>query len=104
MFKQIFVLLLLSVLIILFMPYAHQVIEWIVNAHTWVLSILKDVFSGGNVGDLTRNLLALLAVPVGVAMIPVLLYYVIKRQWFPYFMQIVWVTWLLETAALLLTA
>lgn len=90
----------LSILIILSMTYAQHILNWLLAAHKWVADILTQVFSGGQAGDLTRQLLALLALPFFVGLIPVLVYWLIKRSMLPCFMRIVWVTWLVQTAAL----
>ena len=101
MIKQILALVALSILIILSMVYAQQGLTWIVSAHDWVSNMLTSVFSGSQTGDLIRKLIALLIVPLVIGLVPVIVYWFARRSWFPYFMQIVWVVWLLETAALI---
>ncbi len=100
MLKQLIAIIAISILVILGMTYAQQGLQFIVSAHDWISDTLKDVFSGGQAGNLIRELIALLAVPVVAALIPTLIYWLIKRSWFPYFMQIVGVLWLAQTAAL----
>ena len=100
MIKQIIFILLLSVVILLTMPYAQHGVQYLVDIHTWISNALMQVFSGGTAGNLARGLLALLAVPVLVGLVPAIIYWLIKRRWFPYFMEFVWVTWLIEVTAL----
>lgn len=102
MIKQMIALVVASILIIVGMTYSQQVMQYIINAHDWIAQILTEVFSGGQAGNLARGLIALLAIPVVVGLIPALVYWAIKRNWFPYFMQLVWVTWLLQVGALLI--
>jgi hypothetical protein len=102
MLKHVIALILISIAIILGMSYAQMVLQGILDAHNWVADILTQVFSGGQAGDLTRKLLALLTIPVGIGLIPVIIYWLAKRSWFPYFMQLVWVVWLIQTAALVI--
>lgn len=97
---SILILIALSILAILFTAQAQQCVEWLISAHNWVSETLKDVFSGGNAGDLIRQLLALLTIPVGVGFIPVIIYGLVKRSWFPYFMRVIWVVWLIQTTGL----
>lgn len=92
----------LSILIILFMSYGNLILGWVLSAHQWVAEVLTQVFTGGQAGDLTRQLLALLAIPFLVGLIPVFIYWLLKRTMLPGFMQIVWVTWLIQTAALVI--
>lgn len=100
MIKQVIAIILLSIVIILCMPYVQQGLDWIVAGHDWVSHTLTNVFSGSQTGDLLRKLLALLIIPVVICLIPAVFYWFAKRSWFPYFMQIFWVTWLLEIAAI----
>ncbi len=102
MLKQIIALIALSVAIILFMPYAQHGVEWILTAQNWVSELLTQVFSGGPAGDLTRKLLALLAIPIAIGLVPVIIFWLTRHRWFPYFMHIVWVIWLIQTAALVI--
>lgn len=102
MLKQIIAILLLSVGVILAMPYAQQGLQALVNAHDWIADVLTQVFTGGEAGNLTRNLIALLAVPLLVGFIPAIIHWILKRSWFPYFMQVVGIIWLVQTSALVI--
>lgn len=102
MIKQIIALVVLSVAIILSMAYAQQAIQLLMQAHDWVTRILSDVFSGGQAGNLAKGLISLLSIPLIVALIPTLGYWVVRRHWFPYFMEIVWVVWLVQAGALIM--
>lgn len=94
------IVILLSIVVILFMPQTQHVIEWVVSAHNWVADTLTQVFSGGEAGDLTRKLLALLIIPFAIGLIPVIIFWLVKRRMFPYFMHVVGIVWLIETVAL----
>jgi hypothetical protein len=99
--KHSIAIILLSFFVITTMAYAQHALEFLVAAHDWVADVLTQVFSGGTAGDLTRKLIALLAVPLLIGLIPALIYWIIKRSWFPHFMQLVWVVWLVQVAALI---
>jgi hypothetical protein len=101
MLKQIIAILVLSVLIISSMSYTQQALEFLVTAHDWIADVLTQVFSGGTAGEMARKLLALLAVPLIIGLIPALIYWIVKRSWFPHFMSLVWVVWLVQAAALI---
>lgn len=102
MVKQIIALIALSIVIILSMSHVQQALTWIIAGYDWVSQTLTEVFSGGTAGNLIRNLLALLAIPILLAAVPVFIYWLAKRQWFPYFMEVVWVTWLVQTSILII--
>ena len=101
MIKQIIAIVALSVAIILSMSYAHDAVQVLLNAHEWVSQVLTDVFSGGQAGNLVRGLIALLSIPVFIGLIPAVIYWIARRHWFPYFMEIVWIIWLVQVGALI---
>jgi hypothetical protein len=102
MIKKFIAILVLSTLIIFGMSYAQQAIQLLINAHEWISQLLTDVFTAGQAGNLARGLLALLSIPILAGLIPALLYWMIRRHWYPYFMDIVWIVWLVQTGALLM--
>lgn len=101
MIKHVIAIILLSIATILTMSYAQHAVDYLLRAHDWVSSVLTDVFSGGQTGNLLRGSISLLTIPVVVGMIPALAYWFTRRQWFPYFMQVVWVVWLIQAGALI---
>lgn len=102
MLKQIIALLVLSIVIIFSMSYAQQMVQLLVNAHAWIAQLLTEVFSNGEAGSLARGLIALLSIPLIAGFIPSFIYWLVRRSWFPYFMQIVWVVWLVQAGALVM--
>ena len=100
MLKHIIALLALSALVILGMSYAQQVVQAMLTAHEWIANLLMQVFNGGKAGSMMRDLIALLAIPVCAAVIPLTLYGLIKKHTFPYFMEIAWIVWLVQVGAL----
>lgn len=100
MLKQIIALIVLSILVVLAMPYVQHAVQALASAHDWISNQLTEIFSGGTAGDITRRLIAILAIPLVIGLLPALIYWIAKRQWFPYFMHVVWVIWLLQTAAI----
>jgi hypothetical protein len=101
MLKQLAALIALSVAIILSMSYAQQGIQLLITAHGWVSQLLTDVFSPAHAGSLARELIALLSIPILFGLIPTITYWLIRRHWFPYFMEIVWIIWLIQAGALI---
>ncbi len=103
MLKQIIsflALIALSVLVLIGMPYAQQGVQFILSAHNWIADTLTTIFSGGDAGNLVRNLIALLIIPIAISFIPAIIYWLAKRKWFPYFLELIWVLWLIQTSAL----
>jgi hypothetical protein len=102
MIKHIIAIVLLSVLIVLTMSHVQTLLHLLLAAHDWVANTLKDVFSDGTSGNATRELIASLTIPFAVGLIPAGVYWLVRRSWFPYFMTVVWVTWLIQTSALVI--
>lgn len=102
MIKHLVAIIALSIAIILTMSQAQTALHALIAGHDWVSETLKAVFSGGTAGNLSRELLASLAIPFLVGLIPAGIYWLVKRSWFPFFMTFVWITWLIQTAALVI--
>lgn len=102
MFKHIVALIAFSVAVIFFMSYAQQGLQGLLSAHDWIAEMLSNVFSPGQAGSVSRSLIALLALPIIVGLVPTLIYWLVRKNWFPYFMNIVWVVWLIQIGALVI--
>lgn len=94
-------ILLLSLIVVISMTYAQHGLMLLVGCYDWVADNLTQVFSGGAAGNIIRQLIALLIIPFAIALVPVIFFWFAKRRWFPYFMEFVWVTWLIQTTALI---
>lgn len=99
--RQVIALLFLSTGVILAMSYAQHAIQGLLAVHDLISQGLMEVFSGGKAGTIARSLIALLTVPIVVALIPTGIYWLLRRHWFPYFSEIVWVVWLIQASALI---
>jgi hypothetical protein len=104
MLKHIVLLLIASVAVVMFMSHTQQLVQLLLDAHAWVLELLSGIFSGGQAGNLIKGLIALLSLPLAIGLIPTLVYWMIKRHAFPYFMEIVWIVWLVQAGALVMMA
>jgi hypothetical protein len=102
MIKHITALVLLSIVVILTMANIQVILNGFMAAHHWISQTLTDVFSGGPAGSVTRQLIAILCLPLVIGMVPAAIYWFAKRSFFPYFMTFVWATWLIEVTALVL--
>src|SRR3990167_3563505 len=103
MLKHIIAITVISLIIIVSMPYAQQMLQYIVAAHDWISDMLKEVFSVDQAGNIIRQLIALLVIPLVVSLIPAIIYWLARRQKLPCFIELVWVVWLVQTAAIVIT-
>lgn len=102
MLKNIIIVTILSVLVILFMPWAQKSLLYLVSVHDWINEHLKEIFSVGQAGTIIRQLISLLAVPLLFSLIPILIYWLAKHSWLPWTPHVIWVIWLIETSAIVL--
>lgn len=105
MLKQIlsfFIIIALSALVVFFMPESQKVVETLVTAHAWVTDLLTKVFNGDYAGNIARDLIALLCIPLAAGLIPAILFFALRKRWLNCFMEIVWFVWLVQTGALLM--
>ncbi|MBV9576509.1 MAG: hypothetical protein JO149_07785 [Gammaproteobacteria bacterium] len=102
MLKQIIALIVLSIAISLSMSHIQHGLQFLIDAHDWISHALMDVFSGGQAGNLLRDLITLLSIPIFIGLIPAIIYWLVKRHRFPYFMEIVWIVWLVQAGALVI--
>src|SRR5579872_7517980 len=96
MIKHIGAIIGLSMVVMLSILYVQTGLQYLVSGHDWLSNELKQVFSGGQAGNIIRQLLALLTIPFALGMVPVIAYWLAKREWFPYFMECVWIVWLVQ--------
>jgi hypothetical protein len=99
--KNIIALIAISLLSIFGVEYIRPVIMALLSSHDWISQLLLQVFSGGQAGNILRELIALITMPLIIGLIPASVYWLAKRRMFPYFMHTVWIVWLIQTTAIL---
>ena len=87
--------LLLSVVVVLFARYLHTLVIYIDLFYTLLNIKLGSIFSPSAIGVLMRKVVALSLLPVVIAAVPTLIYRAIRGRHTPYFMEIVWLLWLI---------
>ena len=100
MFKHLATIILLSIAVLFAMSQTQHVLEVLLIAHDKIAEGLKQVFSGGEIGNLIRESIALLTLPLLAGLLPAMIFWLIKRRWLANFIYVVWFVWLVQTAAL----
>jgi len=95
-------LVILSILVILFGDTFSQFLHHLDAAHNYVAKQLSLVFSGTGLGQIIRQILALIIIPIVIGLIPGTLFSMIKRKEMPYQMEVVWFIWIMVAASILL--
>jgi hypothetical protein len=95
MLKQSLIYLILSAVIIFFSVYAKLLFMYMDVLYMYINQALKPVFGTGFAGELMRDLISLMLIPLAIAALPALLYWLIKRKKMPYFIELTWFLWLI---------
>lgn len=90
---NIILLIALSIIAIFFLSEIRMVLHWISDAHTFLLDKLALVIHGGELARVIRMTLALVIVPLIIALIPAFIYWIFRRRMMPNYMAIVWMIW-----------
>ncbi len=94
MIKQSSVYLILSVLIVLFSNYIKIFFVYMNLLYAYINTWLQPLFGSGLMGEAFRDMVTLVLIPFALAAIPALIYWVIKRKRMPYFLELIWLFWL----------
>lgn len=95
MLKQSLLYLMLSLLVIVFAKYAKLFVLYADLFYTYINTLLEPLFGSGFIGEIFRNFFTLVLVPLVIAAIPALIYWLIKRKHMPYFIELTWLLWLI---------
>lgn len=101
MMKPLIALLVISVCILIGEPYVKSLMLLLWNAHTHTTDALSHIFSGDHDGRLARDWIALIVVPLGIAAIPNIFFWLVRRRLLPYTIEIIWATWLLQVGMMM---
>lgn len=82
-------LIILSVIVVFFGKEIGIILQWIALAHSFFLAKLAIILPN----FLLRATLALILIPLLLALIPAFVYWLFKRRMLPNYMAVVWVIW-----------
>ena len=98
-FKNILLLIMVSIVAILFQNQLAGVLHGIIAVHQQIIKGLSAIFSSDGAGEIVQSVLALLLLPVVVGICFAIAHFFMKQQHFPHTLNVVWACW-----AVLLTA
>lgn len=101
MTKHLIVLILASLVVIVVPQHIHPLITALVSAHDWISQSLAQLFSESPLGKATRQFIALLVMPLVIALIPTGVFWLARRRLYAYFIHVLWAAWLVQATALL---
>lgn len=94
-FTQALVFIVLSIIAILLMHQIHIVLAWIAVAHQFLADKLALLIPGDSWVRIARLSLALIIIPLIVALIPAFVYWLFKRHSMPNIMAVIWIIWVI---------
>lgn len=95
MLKHFLALILLSIIAIFFLHQFAIFLHFIAYGHAWLADKLMLLFSNSNIGYLVSHVLALVLIPLIVALIPAFIYWLIRRGEMPHLILITWIIWIM---------
>lgn len=85
----------LSIIVIILAKYVNEAVHYVVYLYDYIDDALDVLFSNSPLGVLSRSSLALVVCPLIITGVPALIYYGIKRNKMPYFIEATWLIWMI---------
>lgn len=101
MFKQVALLILLSVVAIMWQDQLAAILKGFFWVHEKIVDGLNMIFASSRVGEIVQSVLALLLIPVVVAVLLAIAHFFLRQMHFPHTMSVVWVIWAISVSAIL---
>lgn len=102
MLKQLSILVALSIVLLIFAPYAQMGLSYLDASHSFLNAKLSYIFSSSTAGNTTQEVASLLIIPLFFTGCVQAVYWTVKRQMMPYFYHILWTVWLILFTSLTL--
>src|SRR3990167_8639075 len=100
-YKHVVLLIALSVAAIFFQTQLMQVLQFLMYVHAELAKGLGVIFSLDRVGEIVQSVLALLLIPIVIAVLLGVAHYFIRQHYFPHPMTVIWVCWAVLLASVL---
>ncbi len=95
MLKQSVIYFVLSLIVIFFAAYAKAFLLYAAILYAFINALFEPVFGTGLIADALSDMLTLVFTPFLLAGIPALIYWLIKRKKMPYFIELIWLFWII---------
>lgn len=100
-YKHAVMLIALSVAAIFFQDQLMHILQFLMYVHAQLAKGLGVIFSLNEVGETVQSVLALLLIPVVLAILFAVAHFFIRQQHFPHTMTVIWVCWAVMLASVL---
>ena len=102
MLRQTIYLVIFSVLTIVFIREVGYVLQFVDHFHNVVAREMAVLFSGGTIGRIIRETIALILIPGVIGGIAYGVYWLITRKGLSYITHIVWISWIVLATSVVL--
>src|SRR3990167_8402760 len=100
-YKHVILLIALSVAAIFFQTELMQALQFLMYIHAQLAKGLGVIFSLNAVGEVVQSVLALLLIPVVIAILVGVIHFFVRQHHFPHPMTLIWVCWAVLLASVL---
>jgi len=101
MFKQVILVMVVSIAAIFFKSQLTYVLHYLLVLHNALAYGLASIFSNSPTGQMIQAIVALIVIPIIITGIMALAYWLVKRSEMPHLTAIVWFIWAVLLAAIL---
>ena len=95
MLKHLLVVIALSALVVLTIPYCRIGVHGLLHLHHILINLLNSIFTNGLIAVFIKQLIALLFIPLAVVFIISGAYWLATKKRFPYSLVIMWALWVI---------
>jgi len=100
MLKHLLVIIALSALVVLTIPYCRIGIHELLNFHHILINFLNGIFTNGLIAVFIKQLIALLFIPLAIIFVINGIYWLFNKKSFPYSLIIMWALWIILAVAI----
>lgn len=100
MLKNLLIIIVLSALVVLTMPYCRTGIHELISMHNMLINFLNGIFAGGRIAVFIKQLIALLFIPLAIIGVINLIYWLFTKRWLPRSAEIMWGLWIILAVAI----
>jgi hypothetical protein len=101
MLKNLLIIIVLSALVVLTMPYCHTGIQGLISFHHMIINFLNKIFADGNIAIFLKQLIALLFIPLAIIAVINIIYWLFTKRWLPRSAEIMWGLWIILAVAII---
>lgn len=101
MARKILIYIGLCIVVVLMRNWIHTLVYYIDLSYIKLNLLLKNIFSQSAVGQLIRQTVVFAILPAGLALIPALIYKVVKGRFPDWYIHLTWILWIVVAMSII---